>query len=314
MSRLVSVLLPVRNGLPHVRSAIESILSQTWRDLEIVVVDDGSTDGSADAVRSLGDHRIRLVQAPGNGLVHALNFGISQCRGDMIARMDADDVSVPHRLEAQVTLLDSRPDLVAVGSSFAVLAPDGRVLAIEGVPPSPVLIRRALLLRNPLGHGTMLMRRDGIERVGGYMQRKYVEDLDLWIRLLDVGDIAAVPDILYFWRNSPEGVSARHGEQQTHAANVLVDGYRSNANVPPVHVSDVIEAVTGTSHAPSRRLRYAIVARIFRDELELRQDRHIASDGWRTAARLAVLLPVVAGRRLAILGSRTTRDEVASPW
>src|SRR5947207_2809638 len=105
----ISVLMPVYNGLPYLRQAVESVRTQTWRDWQLVVVDDGSRDRSADYVASLGDERIVVVRQTNQGLAAALNRGLRHCQGEFIARLDADDVAEPTRLAEQMAFLRRHP-------------------------------------------------------------------------------------------------------------------------------------------------------------------------------------------------------------
>ena len=109
----VSVLLPVRNGLPYIEEALQSIKTQDFTDWELIVVDDGSTDGTTEWLATQANHQIRRIGTSGKGLVSALNLGLAECRGDYVARMDADDVSLPDRFRIQVQALDQNPTVAA---------------------------------------------------------------------------------------------------------------------------------------------------------------------------------------------------------
>ena len=205
---IVSVVMSVYNARAHVREAVESMLRQTYDDFELVVIDDGSTDGSGDLIRKFNDRRIRLVQQSNSGLAAALNHGVTLARGRYIARMDADDVSEPDRLRRQVNLLNARPEVAIVGTSFEVIDERGGHLYTFWALPHDEDIRRQLLVRNPFGHGTVMIRKEALVAVGGY-RLVAIEDYDLWIRVLHEHRGANVPDVLYRWRVNPEGMS--HG-------------------------------------------------------------------------------------------------------
>jgi glycosyltransferase involved in cell wall biosynthesis len=197
----VSVVLPVRNGERFVREAIESILRQTYADLEVVVVDDGSTDGTVEVVTSLGDDRLRALRQEAAGLVVALQRGVAEARAAFVARMDADDVSEPERIERQVELLRLRPRAGMVATWVAVIDEDGREVRHEVLPEAHEDLVRRLLLRNPFQHGSVLMRRDALEEVGGYRADYGAnEDYDLWRRLARSWELACVPEVLYRYR------------------------------------------------------------------------------------------------------------------
>jgi glycosyltransferase involved in cell wall biosynthesis len=205
---IVSVVMSVYNARAHVREAVESILRQTYDDFELVVIDDGSTDGSGELVSKFTDERIRLVRQSNCGLAAALNHGIMLARGRYIARMDADDVSDLDRLLRQVDLLNVRPDVAIVGTSFEVIDERGNHLETFWALPHDEDIRRQLLVRNPFGHGTVMIRKEALLAVGGY-RLVAIEDYDLWIRVLREYRGANVPDVLYHWRVNPSGMS--HG-------------------------------------------------------------------------------------------------------
>jgi hypothetical protein len=198
--------MTVYNGREHVEEAARSILDQTFDDLELVVVDDGSTDGSADLVRGLGDERVRVFSQGNKGLAAALNAGIAHARGELVARMDADDVSHPDRLRRQVELLRARPDVAVVGTSFDVVDAGGATVDAFWALPHDDDIRRELLVRNPFGHGTTMVRRAVLDDVGGY-RLVPIEDYDLWFRVLRRHRGANLPESLYRWRLSPGGMS-----------------------------------------------------------------------------------------------------------
>jgi glycosyltransferase involved in cell wall biosynthesis len=197
----VSVVLPVRDGERFLAEALESILRQTYADLEVVVVDDGSTDGTADVLAGFRDERLRVVRQEPAGLVAALQRGVAEARAPLIARMDADDVSEPERLERQVELLGRRPRVGMVATWVAVIDEEGRELRREVQPSAHEDLARRLLLRNPFQHGSVLLRRDALEAVGGYRADYGAnEDYDLWRRLTRSWELACVPEVLYRYR------------------------------------------------------------------------------------------------------------------
>src|SRR5258708_31795371 len=152
--------MPVFNGMRHVGAAVESILAQTYRDFELLVVDDGSSDRSLEIVRSYRDARIRvLVNERNLGLAASLNRGLSESRCALIARQDADDLSLPNRLERQVAVMRQRPELALLGTQASAIDVDGRPLKAVDRPIDEVSIRWYGLFDNPFVHTSVMFRR-----------------------------------------------------------------------------------------------------------------------------------------------------------
>jgi Glycosyl transferase family 2 len=213
----VSVVLPVRDGADFIAAAIDSILAQTLRAFELLVVDDGSRDATPTLLADLAgrDERLRVLSQPALGLVAALNRGMAEARGPYVARMDADDLAMPERLAMQVAALDAQPGVAALGSACRVIDRSGRVLGERHPPTDPNAIRGALDAGNCMIHPTMLLRRDAVLQVGGYRAAfRLAEDFDLWLRLAERYDLMNLPDCLLAYRQH-EGQSAwRDLEQQ----------------------------------------------------------------------------------------------------
>lgn len=207
----VSVLIPAYNAEATVESALESILRQTFTDFEIVVVDDGSTDCTPSILEQISrqDPRVRPITVPHGGIINALNAGIAECRGELIARMDADDISHPRRLELQVDLMDSHPE-ISVCSTLVRMFPRkvllGGMVRYEQWLNSLVIpeqIDRDMFVESPLAHPSAMVRRDELVALGGYQERGWAEDYDLWLRYNAVGKLfAKVPSTLVFWRQT----------------------------------------------------------------------------------------------------------------
>ncbi|GGM66060.1 glycosyltransferase involved in cell wall biosynthesis [Halarchaeum rubridurum] len=180
----ISVVLPTYDAAFHVRGAIRSLREQTLTDFEVVVVDDGSTDGTLDIVRRVSDDRFRVVERddPTGGLPGALNRGVWEARAPYVARQDADDQSHPHRLEEQVDFLDENPDVALVGTGARILRTDGTVKDVRRTKPQPTF--PDLLEKNHFVHGSVAFRRGIVRELGGYDERfEFSEDYDLWLRL-----------------------------------------------------------------------------------------------------------------------------------
>ena len=200
-SPLVSVVLPVHDGERFLAEAVDSILGQTLGDLELVVVDDGSTDATRSILAGYDDPRLRVVAQPHRGLVAALGAGIAETGAAYLARMDADDVSEPRRLERQLELLERQPRVGMAATWVAVVDEEGRELRRHVLPPGHDDLARRLLLRNPFQHGSVLLRRAALDAAGGYRGDYGAnEDYDLWRRLARSWELACVPEVLYRYR------------------------------------------------------------------------------------------------------------------
>ncbi len=209
MKPAISVVLPVYNAMPYLPLAVASMQRQRGVELEIICVDDGSSDGSVEWLRTAArsDARLRLVEQPHRGIVHALNAGLAAARHPVIARMDADDVSHPERLRLQWDLLQSDPALGVVGArvrSFPVRAVSEAFYRYErwsNALITPEQIERALYIESPVVHPSAMYRRDDVLALGGYRDAAWAEDYDLWFRFHYAGyRFAKVPRVLVGWR------------------------------------------------------------------------------------------------------------------
>lgn len=212
----VSVVMAVFNGEKYLREAISSVLSQTFRNFELVIVDDGSTDRSAEIVRSYRDPRIRLLENGRNlGLSRSLNLGIAHARGRYIARLDADDIAEPERLEEQVRFLQRNPDVVVVGCQYRFIDERGHTLGRRWVPCTDLEIRWMLEFCTPFAHSAVMMRRRALEEEPGPYDESltYAMDYDLWTRLAGRGRLANLEDVLLRWRMSPGSMTSRMGDR-----------------------------------------------------------------------------------------------------
>lgn len=199
----VTVLMPLFNAERHVSAAIESILAQTYRDFELLIVDDGSTDRSRTIAQSYRDPRIRLLINERNvGLPATLNRGLEEARGDFVARQDADDLSDAERLDRQVGVMRARPDLALLGTQAHAIDEDGRPKRPVDRPVDEVSIRWYGLFDNPFVHSSVIFRRrlvwnDGLR---GYPDTAYAEDYALWSQLMRRHAVGNLPDRLVTFR------------------------------------------------------------------------------------------------------------------
>ena len=197
--------MTVYNGMPYLRQAIESVLKQTLADFEFLIVDDASTDGSVDCIRSFSDPRIRLVCNDRNlGQADSLNKGLALARAPYIARLDQDDACLPNRLKTQANLLDVRPEVVVVGTRMAGIDSRGRQTVLLGrkLENYGTFVASLLLGLCPLCHPSVMFRQEVITAVGAYdASYSPAEDVDLWVRLaLRRSQVMVIPEPLTLCR------------------------------------------------------------------------------------------------------------------
>ena len=236
----VSVVLPVYNGEPYLVEALESILGQTFGDFELIAVcDPSSSDNSRnlldDAARR--DSRVHVLEGPIRNLVAALNLGLARARGEFIARMDADDVSLSNRFARQVEYLRAHRDIAVVGSTITLIGASGAVIREIDYPLTPAKIDRFLIeVGCALAHPTAMARRDAILSVGGYRgQFEHAEDYDLWLRMAERYSLANLPDRLLRYRHHDRKDSLRHATAQqlaTHVARLCAKARRAGRSDP----------------------------------------------------------------------------------
>lgn len=228
-SARISVVLPVRNGEPHLTEAVMSILNQRFSDLELITVDDHSTDRTREILEEFRstDCRVKVVSSHGTGFVDAVMTGIDASCGEWIARMDADDRSHPERLEQQLAFLSSEPDVSLLGTAADVIDESGTVVSRIRYPLTDEVIRLALRRHTTFAHGSVIVRRSAMEAVGAYRSDWFpVEDYDLWTRLLAAGFRAANLDRpLYEYRLTPGGVSRVRRNEQVKMSRAVGTSY-----------------------------------------------------------------------------------------
>jgi len=205
----VTVVMPVYNAEPYLREAVAGVLGQTFADFELLAIDDGSTDGSLDLLRSFADPRLRVVSRPHQGVVRTMNAALELARAELIARADADDVCLPERLERQVRFLAAYPGVALVGGAMRC---DGQLF---DYPRDAARMRWLALYHSPVGNPTILFRRRAALAVGGYPEDfRLVDDYPFVSRLLARYDAANLAEPLVVHRTNPAGISGRHPQEQ----------------------------------------------------------------------------------------------------
>jgi glycosyltransferase involved in cell wall biosynthesis len=207
----VTLLMPIRNGITFLPASQRSILENARAFDEIIIVDDGSTDGSYDFCHlwALRDPRVRLIRNQGGSLVSALNLGIAESTNDYIARFDVDDTYLPTRVEKQIASINANE--VAIFSDYEMLDKDSQYLSIFPSAIFPHAVSVSLIKSQRTAHPSVLFNKEAVLAVGGYQEADYlVEDLSLWLRLTHVGELASVPEVLLKYRFNPDGVTGRN--------------------------------------------------------------------------------------------------------
>ncbi len=223
---LISVLVPVYNGMPYLPETIESIRAQTFVDFELIALDDGSTDASAQYLSSVADKRLRVERLQRGGLSAALNHGLRIARAPIVARIDADDVALPDRLRLQFEFLSQHPECVALGCQSQHINERGEAVGEGRYPTSPAAIRWEALFRSPVLHPGSMYRRDHVLALGGYRKEFDVaEDYDLWTRLLTRGTLANLPQQLLRYRIHSRSVCAVHKDRQVRQGGRIAGAY-----------------------------------------------------------------------------------------
>jgi glycosyltransferase involved in cell wall biosynthesis len=241
----VSCVMPAYNAVRYLASAINSILGQTFGDFELIVVDDGSTDHTLELLRSYEkrDARVRVISRSNTGHTGAINDGIAAAKGELIARMDADDLALPERFARQVAFLREHPEVVVVGASVELIDPYDIPIG-EDIAKTTHAEIDAQLLRGSGGairHPLAMFRRDAYERVGPYRtQFNGSEDLDLWLRLAEIGKVANLPDILLKYRRHYQAFSfAKNETQMRHKSLILAEAcQRRGLPKPELNMDD----------------------------------------------------------------------------
>lgn len=255
----ISVVMAVYNGEATLHPTIHSILGQTERDFELIIVNDGSTDRTLDIVRSYDDPRIRVVSQKNAGLTRALVKGCAEATGEYIARHDCGDISLPSRLARQRETLDQNAAVVFVSCWTDVVGPGGEPLFTMRGTGRAVTALGVIDLTSPNGtvdgpthHGSVMFRRATYEEVGGYRpQFYYGQDWDLWYRLAELGLFVMEPEVLYTAAVTPDSISSRSRRAQMRIAELSQDALRArcrgSSESSTLEAASAVVRGTGTS-------------------------------------------------------------------
>jgi glycosyltransferase involved in cell wall biosynthesis len=221
----VTVLMSVYNGEKYLREAVDSILNQTFKDFEFIIINDGSTDKTLKILNSYNDPRIKIISNKKNiGLTRSLNKGLSIAKGEYIARQDANDISMPERLEKQVDFLERNKAVGLIGTYSCIINEKGRILYKRKSPLGNEDISKKLIRGNVFAHGSVMFRKFLLEKVGAYREEfKTSQDYDLWLRFIEITKAFRTSEFLYKWRLLPDSISATKRMQQEKYASLALD-------------------------------------------------------------------------------------------
>lgn len=220
MGAVVSVLMSVFNGERFLRESIESVLNQTFQDFEFIVIDDGSTDDTANILANYEDSRLRCHRNRENlGLTRSLNKGLAISTGKYIARQDADDRSKQTRLEKQVARMESNPKLGLLGTFYDIIDANGEFLSAIEPPTDNAQLQEELLSHNQFSHGSVMFRRTALALSGDYRSLPIAQDYDMWLRIAEHFEIENLDEPLYEYRFHNEAISVNKLEQQSKLAH-----------------------------------------------------------------------------------------------
>ena len=313
----VSVLMPVHNGARFMRTAIDSILAQTYRDFELLIIDDDSSDETVSIAQGVKDDRVQCLTGHGRrGLAGTLNVGLEAAAGVYIARLDHDDVARADRLATQVAVLEARADVAVVGSQATLIDEHGRRLGVVNRPLSRIGIRWFALVDNPLIHSSVVFRADIARALGGYDAGfSLIEDYEFWGRILREHVVENVSERLIAYRQTASSMMGRiegdaHGDRRRQLLGIMT-------MLISRHVKSELDGRWGATEAallarfvlgvePGQRDEFlALFARLRRDfEAKWGPTATAEADYWQTMANQydAIAFRMTPASRLAAAG------------
>lgn len=196
----VTVLMTVYNGMPYIEKAVASVLQQTYADFQFVIVDDGSTDGTSKFLAELDDPRIVKLHQENQGTAVAANLGLKSVHTPFVARMDADDIAMPNRLEQQVRFMLANPDVGIVGAQVAPVGEAGHGNSLALPTRHQDIFRQMMAGRHGLAHSSIMIRTEILTQIGGYWSLPLIDDWDMMLRVGEVAKLANIDEVLLHYR------------------------------------------------------------------------------------------------------------------
>lgn len=240
----LSVLMTVYNGMPYLPDAVQSILCQDFTKFEFVIVDDGSTDGTAFYILQLQDPRIVYLRQENGGTAAAANLGLTSCRGEYLARMDADDIALPTRFSKQVKFLDEHAEIGFLGTQVAPLgeARVGRSLILPST--NKAIVESLFKGKHALCHPTLMMRTQLLKQIGGYWKLKLVDDWDMMLRMTEITNAHNLDEVLHHYRVHRGSLNGSKMRQLRFAVDYCIDSaVRRKENRSAISVTEFREAL-----------------------------------------------------------------------
>jgi glycosyltransferase involved in cell wall biosynthesis len=320
---MISVLMPVYNGQDYLRPAIDSLLNQTFKDFEIILVNDGSTDDSQEIIDSYNDPRIITLKQKNQGVARSLNNGLKVAKGKYVRRHDADDISTPDSFQKQVDFLETHPDYVMVCNQQAFMTSNGKIAMNYRLPQSKFFqgksVRDLTLddfkpdRASLVVHGTACYRRQEVLDIGCYRPEFIVsEDNDLWMRLLEKYKIAILNDCSYFMRIHGQSATNRHANKIQYFRNLLQEysQQRKETGTDPIMRGELIPAPPAekpaealpVKHPKGKYLRedlqymYGLVLNAKDCRLIRKYGGEMLRDGWKIPKTYRLLLFPILGK------------------
>ena len=260
-------MMPVFNGEAYVREAVSSVLTQTETSLELVVIDDGSSDGTARILGEVDDSRLRVIRSSVNrGIATSRNEGLAVARGRFIAPLDADDIAHPRRLERQLSVFQTHSNCVLVAGGFEEFSDAEGVVRTCNTARSDAEIRWDLLFENRIAHSSAMFRRADAEALGGYPAYYLAEDYAFWSRLLAIGQVWMPAGVVVRLRHHGAQVSGRNAERMAATATCISAENLSrflHREVPPSIAAFLRGETTGAADEGFRRRAWAVLQDAF---------------------------------------------------
>lgn len=277
----VSILMPVYNAEQYLPQALDSIVSQSFEDWELILINDGSTDGSESIIMDYDDERIFYIKNPVNlKLIKTLNKGIDYCGGQYIARMDADDICHPDRLKRQVEFLDSHPQVLMCGTAAEVIDNRGKQTGNIHNLTSDDYLQINLMFSPSFIHPSMMIRTEVLKENKYDEAYKHVEDYDLWCRMARLGKVANIDDELLRYRWHDSNVSVLNSEVQRELKDELIKRELSRLDLIPTESELYCHKVTFQLYALGNKLdvpvdRFEDIANWFTKLIRQNEIKHI---------------------------------------